>query len=239
MQKEYFYELLDIRPLTDHPAKIIFQILLKPLGDKIVYQAGQYIEIQYPDGSFQPFSIANAPNAEGTIELLMRFAEKDTVQQAFLNHLKNIQKAALIGPFGHCSSDQFVQKPVLLLSGGVGLSQCKAIIEQLVLEMHKEPLHLYWGIQNPRSLFLEDLLVKWKHQLPQFQYTLVFSEPQIHLDPNQKNGYVHEAVQEDYSTLNHYSVLASGPKEMVFATRNLFRQGLPENKLYSDWFNLL
>lgn len=239
MQKEYFYELLNIHPLTNHPTKTVFQIFLRPLNAKMPYQAGQYIEIQYPDGSFQPFSIANAPHPDGLLELLIRSPEKNSPHPFFLEHLRTVKKARLIGPFGLCTAKPLAQKPCLLLSGGVGFSQSKAVIEQLVREKHAQPIHLYWGIQNPQSLFLEDLLFKWRNEMPQFKYTRVFSEPQPALKENQKNGYVHEAVLQDYPLLENYRVLASGPREMVFAAKNLFQQGLPEKNLYSDWFNLL
>lgn len=239
MQSTYLYKFLSLHALNHHSTKTVFQIFLEPKDKKMSYKAGQYIEIQYPDGSFQPFSIANASNPSGILELLIRSPENKSTHQAFLNHLPSAEAVRLMGPFGKCTSDLFTQKPSLLLSGGVGFAQSKAIIEQRILEKPMPFTHLYWGIQNPEALFLENLLREWQSTLPQFKYTVVFSESQPTLSSNQKNGYVQEAVIQDYPTLENYHVLVSGPREMVMASKELYQRGLFEKNLYSDWFDFL
>ncbi len=239
MQKEYFYKLLQIDLLIRDSTHEVYQLFLQPTGEKLAYQAGQYIEVQYPDGSFQPFSIANAPRSDGMLELLIRFPKHHALHQSFLHHLRTRNMTQLMGPFGSCTFEPFLNNPTLLLCGGVGFSQAKAIIEALIQKKHTQSVHLYWGLQNPNAIFLEKLFPTWKHQLSQFQHTWVFSEAQATVKSQEKTGYVHDAVLQDYATLNNYRVLASGPKALAYAAKILFTRGLSEKHLYSDWFYLL
>ena len=79
------FKLIHYQSLTPS----LVRIFLAPQDKLLNYQAGQYLEILYPDNTFQPFSIANAPKKEGWIELHLRHLPND---QPTVDMLKRLQE---------------------------------------------------------------------------------------------------------------------------------------------------
>lgn len=228
---ELTYIVTQIKSLT----ATITQVFLQPKSLALSYQAGQYLEILYPTGEFQPFSIANAPQHDNRIELHIRHLPNDPATLDFLHYLQNKQQATIRGPFGSCVYTK-LPKPIIFLAAGTGFAQAKAIIEKTCAINSTTFLHLYWGVKTTADFYLTDALMTWQEKLPHFCYTLVLSQADKHWTG--ELGYVHEKAVRDYPALSHYQVYASGPLPMVLASLKLMEtHGLNRRYFYSDMLN--
>jgi CDP-4-dehydro-6-deoxyglucose reductase len=225
------YDVREFAALTSS----VFQILISPRNEKLSYQAGQYLKISYPKQLFLPFSIANAPRDDGLIELHIRLQENDIETRQMLEIAQRDRVLQFIGPFGDCVYSGH-QRPSLLLAGGTGFAQSKALIEAMLA--HPQPpslLHLYWGVRNPEDFYLLDQLLHWQRSFPIFRQTLIISNKNIIVSSNYRIGYTPENVILDYKDLTGYEAYVSGPFPMVLEShRVLLTQGLAKTSFHSD-----
>lgn len=208
-----------------------------PEAQPFLFRAGQYVDILLKDGKRRGFSIANAPHDSAFLELHVRNVEGGE----FTNHIfTTMQVKALLrlrGPLGSFFLREDSDRPVILMGGGTGFAPLKGIIEHAFHIGFQPPLHLYWGARARRDLYLDALPRAWAMQHPQFRYTPVLSEPLPEDDWEDRIGFVHDAVIQDYPDLSGHDVYMSGPPAMIAAARALFlKHGLPESQLFFDSF---
>lgn len=92
---------------------------------------GQYMEIFHPNGQFFPraYSIGNAPNEDGSIELQVRYAQDGRFSNWLFNELKEGMLVKARGPGGQFTMKSAPEKSLVFVAGGTGLAPIKALIE--------------------------------------------------------------------------------------------------------------
>jgi CDP-4-dehydro-6-deoxyglucose reductase, E3 len=219
-----------------HLTPDIYQVFLRPKTplDELHHLAGQFVSMLYPDGSYQPLSIANAPKDNAEIELHIRCLANDKNTQAFLAQLKQHKLAHIKGPFGECIYRDN-DKPTLLLAAGTGFAQAKALIEQACVKQSYPLMHLYWGVKTPRDFYLPELTQYWRSIISHFYFTPVISKLDVDSPWVGRVGYVPELAVADHTDLKDFQVYVSGPKMLTVAAFELLQKyKLPMNFFYSD-----
>jgi len=221
---------------THQLAPTVWQVLLQPQEAKPHYRAGQYLEILHRDESPKPFSIANAPNERGIIELHVRHTPENAYTSELMAEIVERSSLRIKLPFGDCIYPKESGVKTILLAGGTGFAPMKAILEQALTKELAQPIYCYWGARNLEDLYQHDLLLAWAQQYPWLHYVPVLSLADLSWQG--KRGLVHEAVISDHPELHDFQVYASGPPEMVYAAARVFQaHGLPRAYLYSDIFD--
>lgn len=228
---QFIYRVKKCKALTEN----ILQVFLEPESLALHYQAGQYLEVLYPNNTFQPFSIANAPTLNNQIELHIRHLNTDLPTAAMVKELKKNETVVLRGPLGNAYYRKTPTKPILILAGGTGFAYAKAIIEKAIAEKDPRIFHLYWSVKRSSDFYLPDLPKLWQRQLKNFRYTPMIS--QLHADNSWAGavGYIQQTVLKDYPDLSELQIYASGPLAMITTAYEIFlHNGLPQNAMYSD-----
>ena len=142
------------------PSRDVAIVTLKPPPNAAIrFRPGQYISLIGDDGRLHAFSIANAPRADGTLELhIGRVANG-----RFTTHVhERMQVRDIVrfeGPFGEFGfSDDATgpQRPAILLAGGTGIAPIKAMLEAFEQAGCSASLHLYWGSRHRDGLYALD-----------------------------------------------------------------------------------
>jgi CDP-4-dehydro-6-deoxyglucose reductase, E3 len=202
-------------------------------GAPFRYLPGQYLEFVMPDGKRRPFSIANAPRADGSLDLHVRKVAGGGFTQMLFEHSALGQEFLLDAPHGTFVPRNHSDRPMLLVAGGTGFAPIKALLEHFCASASPRRMHLYWGAREANDYYLLDAIPAW--QAVGLQFTRVLSE-QASIDT--RYGALHEAVLEDYPQLGDFDVYMSGPPAMISAARAGFlAAGLPEDRLYYDSFD--
>jgi CDP-4-dehydro-6-deoxyglucose reductase len=210
---------------------IVF-LRLKPAHPQqaLIYQAGQYTEALYPDGTYQPFSIANIPNSANTLELHVRVRPSDYLTQDFLQKIQQTQQIFLKKAQGHCiyrRSDS--SGPRILIAGGTGFAHIKPLLETALENHEKQALYFYWSVNSLVDVYFPNLLHQWAKRLENFHYTIFMRDKNL-----LTSGVQHQVVQ-NHPDLSAFQTYISGPPGLVFAAYELFQQyGLHKNFIYSD-----
>ncbi len=207
-------------------AENIHQIMLAPLTEKALrYHPGQYVKILSDDAAV-PFSIANMPNAEQSIELHIHDAKNNVYTKQLLEKIRNKENLTLKGPFGRVILHAEPRLPIIFAASGTGFAPCKAMLEQLHSKQDSRPIHLFWG--NDGDAYLKNLGEQWATQYPNFQFTAI--------DYSQQQDLAN-AITATYSDLSQYQVYTSASPQTVYALRDKFlTHGLKPYLLYSDVF---
>ncbi len=216
----------------------VMQLSLKlPEGQRLQFLAGQYIDILLAGNKRRSFSLATSPLSDELLQLHIRHVPGGFFTDHVFTKMHEKDLLRFQGPFGVFFLREESDRPAILVAGGTGFAPIKSILEYAFTKGVARPLHLYWGVRAKRDLYLPDLPQAWTKEHGNFRFTPVLSEPRPEDRWNGRQGWVHEAVAEDYPDLSRHEVYASGPPPMIDAIKGMVKKcGLPEDRLYYDSF---
>lgn len=231
-----------VNAISRHGSDVAILKLQLPASERFQFLAGQYLEFLLKDGQRRAYSIANAPEQEGPLELHIRhlpgglftdfvFAAKDPA-------LKEKDILRFEGPLGSFFLREDSKKPIIFVAAGTGFAPIKSIIEQMQAKKIQRPISLYWGGRRPSDLYMNSLCETWAQDLPDFKYIPVISNALPEDTWDGRSGFVHEAVMTDHPNLKDFQVYACGAPVMVNAARQDFSSQchLPEEEFFADSF---
>jgi len=217
----------------------VMRIRIKlPDAQRLQFLAGQYLEILLQDGKRRAFSIASAPQSEDEIELHIRHVEGGDFTGWVFDELKERDILRVEAPLGNffIRNDK-TDRPMILMGGGTGFAPLKSMIEDLLAHHDKRPLHLFWGARNGAELYMHGQAQEWAEQNDHIRYSCALTEPGSGESAGSFNGFVHEAVLEQYPELSGFDIYMSGPPAMIDAGRAAFLEnGAEKRRIYFDSF---
>jgi NAD(P)H-flavin reductase len=222
--KKFNYQLISLNQLTNTH----FQVQLSPVDQVMPHQAGQYLTILYPNNTFQPFSIANAPTKDDRIELHIRALTTDKETQHLIDALVASKAAIIAGPYGNCKFEvNEAASRILIIAAGTGFAPAKAIIEKMIEQGKQKDCHLYWTVKEPYDFYLKKLPIQWEQELSDFSFTPVLR------NTNRENLF--DSIISDLGRLNHTLVYVFGPQSLAIdALSRLGQAGLDRLNFYTD-----
>jgi CDP-4-dehydro-6-deoxyglucose reductase len=217
------------------PDVAVLQLKL-PGGKALRFRAGQYIEVIVEDGARRSFSIANAPDDPGTIELHVRHVPGGMFTTRVFQQLRPGDCLTIEGPRGgFYLRDE--NRPVVLVASGTGFAPIKSMMLDGMRRKLAGPAFLYWGGRTKQDLYMLDLAEFWVKKTTSFTFRPVLSAPDAGDDWSGRTGLVHEAVLADFPDLSAYDVYACGVPGMVEAARRDFAQArLRPDRFFADLF---
>jgi CDP-4-dehydro-6-deoxyglucose reductase len=236
----YYPELADIKVQTV-PCKVarfeyvtndILVIRFRfPPAVKFNYLPGQYIDLSF-QGIKRSYSIANAKNHDGEIELHIRKAPEGKMSNLLFPGIKENQLMRMEGPKGTF----FIRKsnqPLIFIATGTGIAPVKAMVEELIQSCDKREVNIYWGMRCIEELY-DTGLEKLANQHSNIQFKPVLSRDETWTG---FKGYVQHAVVSDFMNLAEFDVYACGSLTMIEQAKQLFiKHHLPSESFYSDAF---
>ena len=99
-----------------------------PAQERLLFLAGQYIDLLLRGGIRRSFSMANAPHDDGILQLHLRDYGGPFSQYVF-GIMKEKDIMRFEGPFGTFFLREESAKPIVLVASGTGFAPIKAIVE--------------------------------------------------------------------------------------------------------------
>jgi aquacobalamin reductase/NAD(P)H-flavin reductase len=226
-------QVSQIKSLTD----VVSKIVLIP-ESPLTFHAGQYLQVVMSDTDKRPFSIANAPKEDGTIELHIGAEPGNQYAGQVLETMRTEGKVDVEGGLGQAYLKKICQHPIILVAGGTGFSYTLSILQKLLSELNNSetksaPIYLYWGTRSLNDMYAFNELNTLAESHQDFTFVPVIETPDS--DWKGKTGWVHQAVLNDFANLSDYKVFVAGRFEMAKVVRTDFcAQGLLEKNLYGD-----
>jgi CDP-4-dehydro-6-deoxyglucose reductase len=194
------------------------------------FNAGQYLNVVHPRGVRIPMSIASAPERLPHLELHFR-ALPGVPDAALMIELldtaaNDSREITIDGPMGAVFVNGPTDADLLLIAGGSGIAQCRAIVEHLCFVRQRRDVSLLWSVTHADQLYcgaeLEGLA-------PWLRYT-------SRVDSNGENAAV--AWLRDHVAKIDGRVIVSGSPGFVYAVNDaLDAIGVSPASIESDVFS--
>lgn len=232
--------------MTDIVCKVSKIEALTPFVQRIIltpekpvsFKAGQYIRVAMSETDRRPFSIANGPQDNDFIELHIGATEQNPYAWEVLKHLEAQDKCIIDGPHGNAFWRQDSDKPIILLAGGTGYSYTSSLLNAMLATPGKQPLFLYWGTRTEEDMYHLAELQALAAKHSRFNFVPVIETPSENWSG--KSGLVHEAIMQDFTSLEPYQVYVAGRFEMAGKAREDFSEkGLVKEHLFGDAFEFI
>ncbi len=208
-----------------------------PASERLMFLAGQYIDIILKDGRRRSFSLANAPHDDAELQLHIRHVAGGEFTDYVFNQMQPKAILRFEGPLGTFFLREDSERPIVLLATGTGFAPIKSMLEHAFYIGLQRPLTLYWGARHRRDLYMFDLPVQWAAAHPNFKFVPVLSQPSAEDAWQGRTGHVQDCVLADFPDVSGLQVYACGSPAMVAeAHQKLVAAGLPEEAFFSDAF---
>jgi NAD(P)H-flavin reductase/hemoglobin-like flavoprotein len=214
------------------PANDIAVLTLRP-DRQYGYYPGQYLTLQTPRRPrlWRPYSIANAPRADGTLELHVRAVPGGEVSGALVRHAAVGDAVRLGPPLGAMQVDPGSGRDLLFVAGGTGLAPCKAMIEHVARWNSGRRVALFYGARRTDDLYGLSALYRFADGLSWLSVAGATSADPTYFG---KHGLVCD-VALDAGDWTDHDVYVSGPPAMVpAAVDGLHRAGVPLDRIAYD-----
>ena len=208
-------------------------VLQLQASSAMAFSAGQYASLTLPGQPARDFSMGGEPYGE-TLEFHIRTIDGGQVSAA-AQKIQVGDKIALSGPMGLAFLRELHTGPILAAAGGSGLAPIKAIVETALAKGMKQPISLYFGARDEIDLYLVDHFEAMAAKHANFTFVPVLSEPSG--ETTRRTGFLHDAIAEDFTTMDGSKIYTAGPPPMVDAIRNLTAKlGARADDLHADPF---
>jgi len=224
---------------VERPAPDVAVLYLKlPASERLQFLAGQYIDILLKDGRRRSFSMANAPHDDAFLQLHVRKAPGGTFSAWVFDEMKERAIVRFEGPLGTFYLREDSDKPLVFVAGGTGFAPIKALVEHALHNHIGREMVLYWGARAKQDLYMPHLPAQWQAEHPNFTFIPVLSDPLPEDQWPGRTGFVHQAVLDDFPSLEHYQVYACGAPAMTDVAKATFmeQRQLPEDEFFCDAF---
>ncbi|THG86342.1 2Fe-2S iron-sulfur cluster binding domain-containing protein [Pseudomonas sp. A-1] len=203
------------------------------------FQAGQYVNLELPNGiGSRAFSIANAPQEGGEIELNIRIVPGGSGTTYVHEQLKVGDRLTISGPYGRFFVKKSADVPVIFMAGGSGLSSPRSMILDLLAEGFEKPITLIYGQRNRDELYYHDEFLALAERHPNFKYVPALSHEPEGSGWQGFRGFVHEAAKEYFANdFRGHKAYLCGPPLMIDSCITTLMQGrLFERDIYTEKF---
>ncbi|HEY5645089.1 MAG TPA: hypothetical protein VIS76_04045 [Pseudomonadales bacterium] len=148
-------ERIDARAMAREPA---VQILSLRLADPFPFAAGQYLEVLHPEGTAIPLSIASPPERLPWLTLHYRSTPGAAEAERMDELIRQGRPLTLRGPGGAVRLAPEDGRPLLLVSGGTGISQALGLATAQRQRHPTTAVALLACADDPADFYFEDLL---------------------------------------------------------------------------------
>lgn len=214
-------------------------VWIKLDGAGMHLQAGQYINLQLPDGiGSRAFSVASAPADGSEIELNIRIVPGGRGTAYVHEQLQVGERVGITGPYGRFFVKKSARTPVIFMGGGSGLSSPRSMILDLLAEGFDLPITLIYGQRNRDELYYHDEFLAMAQQHGNFTYVPALSHEPEGSDWQGFRGFVHEAAKAHFDNdFRGHKAYLCGPPLMIDSCISTLMQGrLFERDIYTEKF---
>ncbi len=204
-----------------------------PLPD---YEAGQFMNVVFPDGAIRSYSLASVPGHDAFLEFQIALLKGGKASTWARDAAQAGSSVRLMGPLGSCVYlGGAPERPLLLAGTGTGLAPLYGILRAALADGHQGPIHLFHGSLRREGLYLVDELRALEAAHDNLQY-----HPGI-LHGEAEEGIATEALDALIATrlpsLKDYRVYLCGAPEFVqMMQRKAFIAGASLQDIHADAF---
>lgn len=231
---------------------VITSFVLEPKDGKPVmnFEPGQYISVavQVPELGVQQirqYSLSDAPNGRTyRISVKREGGNKDWTRPGYVStllhdHLKEGDVIKIAAPYGNFYIDVNAKTPVVLISGGVGLTPMVSMLNRVLQSPERKVVFVH-GARNSTVHAMKDHLRQIEQRQPNFKPYIFYNEPL----PNDQLGKDYDFAGlvdidkiKDAAMLPDADYYICGPIPFMRMQHDaLTAKGIPETRIHYEVF---
>lgn len=213
-------------------SEIVGVVLRTPPASPMNFRAGQYVDV-IAGGARRSYSLANAPRADGLLELLVKRYPGGHLSGYWFERAQPNDLIRIEGPFGTFFLRDGGPTNILFLATGSGIAPVKALLEELAdnpTRAAQHRLRVFWGNREAENFCWDPAGLG---------INIGFHQMISGADSawGGQRGHVHKAAAQDGFDPSDTAVYACGSNAMIASARDLFTSlGLPPRQFFSDAF---
>ncbi|MDA7503413.1 FAD-binding oxidoreductase [bacterium] len=207
------------------------------------FSAGQYImlKLNIPNQKeivTRCYSLSAGPNENHYRITVKRVA--DGIGSIFL--IDNVHPGEVVhvtAPQGRFCLNPDSEKPVVLIAGGIGITPCLSMIDELTQEMQRE-IVLFYSMKSGKDHVRQNDLQALTDQFPQLRIITIYTSPDdtdiLGLDYDGSDRLSIESLDAVLES-THYDFYVCGSKAMSDSVVNMLNEwGVPKESIHSEGF---
>lgn len=192
---------------------VIAEIELRPITQELKYLPGQYVLVNdlFYEIPVRSYSIANAPEPDGRISLLVTQIPDGRTSTWLTHELAVGDHAMISGPYGTFVREPEVPTPVVCLAGGSGLAPVRALAQAAVAAPLAAPFTVVFSARTENDVFGQEIFEVWSAADANFRFvrTLTRAEGEPPL------GHVADMLSTLFPDLADHDVFIAGSPGFV------------------------
>ncbi len=190
------------------------------LSESINFIPGQYIILKIDNTNVRSYTISSDYKETNKLTITVSVGH-DGVGSNYLNSLKLGDTIEFDGPKGQRILKESFLNNIVFLAAGTGITPYIAMLYKLKDINFSKNITLYFGLHDKEELFFKDILDKFKKELPNFNYEIIYSSIDGRLDNVAKKL---NDINTDY--------YVCGPPPMMMSIKNiLLENSIPEENI--------
>ncbi|MFJ7797578.1 anthranilate 1,2-dioxygenase electron transfer component AntC [Pseudomonas sp. NPDC096950] len=218
------------------PSTAILHLDASATEQQVDFLPGQYARIQVPGTSqWRSYSFANRPNSRNQLQFLIRLLPDGAMSNFLRERCQPGMTLEFEAPLGSFYLRQ-VDKPLVLVAGGTGLSAFLGMLDELAEEGGRgHPVQLFYGVTQDADVCELQRLDSYRSRIPGFEYQTIVSQPSQQWQG--KVGYIPQYFDVAQLERQPFDIYMCGPPPMVEAIKGwLDEQGLHRFNMYYEKF---
>jgi ferredoxin-NADP reductase len=205
------------------------------------YKAGQSIDLTLinppeldEEGNTRAFSLTSAPYEEN---LIITTRLRDTAFKRVLNNLSEREELKMVGPFGSFTIHNDFKKPAVFLTGGIGITPVRSIINQAAKDNLDHKLFLFYSNRTQEEAAFLQEFQDLQSTYSNFTFVPIVTQ-ESGPDRKGKTGRIsNEMIAEYVKDLQLPIYYICGPAGMVSALKQtLLDAGVDEDNIRTEDF---
>lgn len=208
------------------------------------FAPGQFAMLKIPGvPAERAYSMSNLPNCEGRWAFIVRKVPGGAGSTALSDDLAIGASVEIDGAYGLAHYRPEVQRDLVCVGGGSGLSPMMSILSAAVRDpaLAGRNVHLFYGARTPRDLCIDELFARDPMLRHRVEVHPVLSHLPNDSDWPGRRGFVHQALADwldQGRETKAFEFYMCGPPPMIDAVRTLLiiDRRVPSSQLHFDRF---
>lgn len=207
--------------------------------------AGQHLTFMLPDGSERDYTVSSFSPRPSGYRITVKLQPPEEGGRGGSAHMHDLEIGTTLdvrGPHGAFVLPRKLDRPIVMISSGIGITPMIAFAEELAWRAPKHPVWFIHGARSGATTVFARSLRALRNELPNARWHIRFSQPRSGDRPEadyQSTGRVDRALLQELLPIGSYEFYVCGPAPFIGAiVKGLRTLDVPTARIHTESFRI-